>query len=119
MAIMGLRERILSGEEVWLCLACYTCDERCPQDVKPSELIEALKHMAVKDGHIHPVFKKEMDLIANNGRLYEITDFENEEREMLGLPPVSPVHIEEIRKIVKRTGLDKLAGIDWKEESTA
>jgi heterodisulfide reductase subunit C len=119
MAVLGLRERILSGEDLWLCLDCYTCDERCPQDVKPSELIGALKRIAVRAGRIHPVFRKEMDLIANDGRLYEITDFENDEREMLGLPPVPPVYVKEVKKIVKRTGLDKLAGIDWKEEPKA
>jgi len=107
MVILGLKERVLKSDFVWLCSTCYACQERCPQGVKIFEIMTLLKNMAVKEGYIHPSFKKQAELVRDLGRLYEIDDFDNKKRERLGLPPVKKV-IEEVGEIFERTGATKL-----------
>nr|MDO8045788.1 4Fe-4S dicluster domain-containing protein [Candidatus Baldrarchaeota archaeon] len=110
MALLGL-ESVIRSREIWLCAECYMCYERCPQDVKPTEVLIMLKNIAAEEGYIYPALKKLVNLVINNGRIYEITDFENEIRADLGLPPVPEVNVDEIRKIAETTGLDKRIGI--------
>jgi heterodisulfide reductase subunit C len=33
MAMLGLKERVLQSDTLWLCAACFTCTDRCPQDI--------------------------------------------------------------------------------------
>ena len=115
LAVLGLKERLFSGDTLWLCAGCYTCYERCPQDVKPTDVIVALRTLAVKEGYIHPSFRVLIDSMEKNGYIYEITDFENEIRADLGLPVAPKVNLDEVRKIMKKTGLDKLTGITMEE----
>lgn len=107
MVVLGMRERVLKSDFVWLCSTCYACQERCPQGLKIFEIMTLLKNIAVKEGYIHPSFKKQAELVRDFGRLYEIEDFDNKKRERLGLPPVKKV-IEEVRKIFEFTGANKL-----------
>jgi len=105
----------MSGDTLWLCSGCYTCYERCPQDVKLTDVIAALRTLAVKEGYIYPSFKVLIDSIGKNGYIYEITDFENEIRADMGLPAAPKVNLDEVKKIMKETGLDKLTGITLEE----
>lgn len=86
MAILGLREPVLSSDFIWLCSTCYACLERCPQDVRITELMHAIKNIAVRTGHIHPSFQQQFEMLAQHGRLYDITSLENERRAEQGLP---------------------------------
>ncbi|MEM3585841.1 MAG: hypothetical protein QXO71_00845, partial [Candidatus Jordarchaeaceae archaeon] len=105
-----------SGDLLWLCVGCYTCLERCPQNVKLAEIISSLKGLAVREGLTHPAFRKVIEELAEHGYIYEITDFINEERDILGLPPAPKVNVGEVRKIMRRAGLDKLIGIELRED---
>lgn len=86
MALLGMKERILKSDFIWLCSTCYACTERCPQDVKFTNIVNAIKNIAVKEGYTHPVFTAQVNLLAKHGRLYEIDEFDNRRREKLGLP---------------------------------
>ncbi|MHA1832116.1 MAG: hypothetical protein ACTSWR_11340, partial [Candidatus Helarchaeota archaeon] len=46
--------------------------------------------------------------IYENGRAIEVTDFQEEEREDLGLPEVSPFDKNAIKKIFNKIGIMKL-----------
>lgn len=107
MAILGLKDRVLKEDFVWYCAACYTCSERCPQDVRIPDLMSAIRNIAVSEGYIHPAYKEQGRLIGEMGRLYEVTDFENEKREKSGLPKVKKKN-EEIDKIYTKTGIKKV-----------
>jgi heterodisulfide reductase subunit C2 len=47
----GMREEVLKSPHIWLCLMCYRCYARCPQQVNFTDVMRALRHMAVRDGY--------------------------------------------------------------------
>jgi heterodisulfide reductase subunit C len=108
MVVLGMKERVLSSEFIWLCSACYTCQERCPQDVKISDVMNALKNLAVKEGQIHSSFAKRVELVGTQGRLFPISDFDNTKRKEMGLPQIPPKN-EEVQELFKLSRLSKLA----------
>lgn len=107
MAVLGLREAVLASDFIWLCSTCYACYERCPQDVRITELMHAIKNIAVREGYIHPSFQMQVELLRHHGRLYEITNYENERRAEQGLPAITE-QAEEFAAILAATGLDTL-----------
>ena len=104
MALLGMKKEVLSSQFIWLCSSCYTCFERCPQDVKIPELMNAIKNIAVREGYLPSAMKIQLDLLSSFGRLLEVTDFENEKRKESNLPPVQG-KTEDIKKIFKKIGL--------------
>ena len=108
MALLGMRERVLRSEFIWLCSACYTCDERCPQDVRIADVMTVLKNIAAKDGYIPNAYALQVRLLGEQGRLYEIDEFDNRRRERLGLPALRN-DSDEIMEILRMTGLNELA----------
>ena len=104
MALLGMKKEVLSSQFIWLCSSCYTCYERCPQDVRIPELMNAIKNIAAREGYLPPAMKIQLDLLSSFGRLLEITDFENEKRKESNLPPVQG-KTEDVKKILKKIGL--------------
>ncbi len=47
---LGARDEALRSKAIWLCASCKTCRERCPNDVDPAQVMDALKIMAVAAG---------------------------------------------------------------------
>jgi heterodisulfide reductase subunit C2 len=105
LAIYGQKNRLLEGDLVWLCAGCYTCYERCPQKVHVSEIISALRQLALKEGRIHPTIKSILMTIPKFGYIAEIGEFENEMRSDDGLPPAPTPATEEIKAIMRKTGI--------------
>ncbi|MEM2896614.1 MAG: 4Fe-4S dicluster domain-containing protein [Candidatus Bathyarchaeia archaeon] len=95
---LGMRRTVLTSDFIWLCSLCHLCHERCPQGVYVPEIMNTLRNLAVKEGYIHPAFKKLLLIIKEHGRIYEIDDLVNSEREALGLPSLNK-ETNEIRKI--------------------
>jgi heterodisulfide reductase subunit C len=63
MIMLGMRDRVLDSDFIWLCALCSTCSFICPQDVKFSEVMEVLRDMALKEGHVDASFLKQMESI--------------------------------------------------------
>ncbi|MCL7451932.1 MAG: 4Fe-4S dicluster domain-containing protein [Anaerolineae bacterium] len=104
MALLGMRQEVLASEFVWLCSTCYTCYERCPQDVHIPDLMNAIRNIAVREGHVPPAFRQQAELLRDHGRLYEITNYENQRRQEAGLPPIQE-RGDEVRRILVRSGV--------------
>ena len=100
MAMLGMRDEVLSNEFIWLCSNCYTCYERCPKNVRITEVMNAIKNIAVREGYAHPSMKKLVELIREVGRAYKIGELERKKRSQLNLPELKPEE-EEIEKIFK------------------
>ncbi len=108
MVILGMKERVLNADFIWMCSTCYSCEERCPQDVRLTDVMNAIKNLAVREGHIHPAYSAQVDLIRGSGRLYEIDDFDNKKREKAGLPKLQP-KVDEVAKLIDLAGVGKKA----------
>src|SRR5512141_3515689 len=46
----GLREEALSSNTFWLCVSCYHCVVRCPQNIHITDVMYSLKGLAVEEG---------------------------------------------------------------------
>ncbi len=71
MVLLGMRKEVLSSNFPWLCTQCYTCQAHCPQNVNFSDVMKALRSMAVKEGYAHPSFAdqiKEVDTFSQKLR---------------------------------------------------
>ncbi|TEU08898.1 4Fe-4S dicluster domain-containing protein [Candidatus Bathyarchaeota archaeon] len=98
LAKLGLKDQVLNNEFIWLCSMCFVCLERCPQDVRPPEVMTVLRNMAAKEGLAPPNLMKLVQILAEKGRIYEIDDFIEDERDDRELPPVE-AEPETIKKI--------------------
>jgi heterodisulfide reductase subunit C len=107
MAILGMRDRVLKSDFIWLCSTCYTCEERCPQNVCVTEVINAIKNIAAREGHLSPAFKTQAELVAKSGRLYEMEEFDNKKRQKAGLPELK-TSFEEVKTLCEKSGLNKI-----------
>lgn len=47
LAGLGLLTQLISGEDIWRCTQCLACVDLCPQEVKPAQLVVALRNVAV------------------------------------------------------------------------
>ncbi len=88
MALLGMRKEVLESDFIWLCSSCYGCHEVCPQNVRFTEVMFAIKNLAAAEACVPPGLLGQRALLREHGRLYEVTEFENEKREKLGLPPI-------------------------------
>ena len=49
MVLLGMRNEVLNSDVIWLCANCYTCFERCPQNVQFTTISHAIKNIAIKE----------------------------------------------------------------------
>jgi len=89
MALLGMRKEVLESDFIWLCSSCYGCHEVCPQNVKFTEVMFAIKNMAVAEACVPASLTGQRGLLRQRGRLYEVSEFENEKRQKMGLPPIT------------------------------
>ncbi len=72
------RERLFSDDSLWLCLTCETCSARCPNDVDPARVIDALRELAAAEGaghaprNIRAFHESFLEQIRTTGRLSEV-----------------------------------------------
>ncbi len=52
--LLGMREEVLSSPLIWLCLVCYRCYVRCPQEVNFTDIMRVLRYLAVKEKRVSP-----------------------------------------------------------------
>lgn len=101
MAQLGLKDRILKSDTLWLCAACFTCTDRCPQDVEVASVIRVLRNLAAESGCVPQVFKDQACCIMASGYAYRIPELRVKKRETLGLPPLPKGNPESVRKTLK------------------
>ena len=101
-AMLGMEEDLIGRDSsIWLCTNCYSCYERCPQDVRPIEVIIALKNMAVTRGTAPDALAKLSDNIGKNGISVMVTSAVNRMRRELGLPEMKKIPLDELKEIIE------------------
>jgi len=58
---LGLREEVLSSTEIWQCSACDACYPRCPKGIHISEVMKAIRTIAIREGYERPGVIAEVD----------------------------------------------------------
>jgi heterodisulfide reductase subunit C len=107
MALLGMRKELLASDFLWLCSTCYSCHERCPQDVRITGLVEAIQSIAIKEGLVHESIKAGLDLLEKHGRMLEIDEFDNKVRAKFDLPQITE-KADETKAILEKTKIKKL-----------
>ena len=107
MILLGLRDEVLKSDFIWLCSGCYSCYELCPRDVKITNLMIAVRNIAVREGYIPMPMRKGVEFLEKFGRLLEVSEFENIVRLKKGIPELNPT-IPEVKKVLKKTGIKKV-----------
>jgi heterodisulfide reductase subunit C len=46
----GFRQEVLASVTTWLCASCYSCSVECPQEIKITDIMYALKRLAIQEG---------------------------------------------------------------------
>ncbi len=108
LALLGLKQDVISGDAIWLCASCYQCQERCPQKVEIADVIYALRNMAIREGNIPNIYAEFAAGITSEGRIVPISKFLEKKRGDYGLPPLKPAGVEAAKKILSATGFDKI-----------
>ena len=73
----GMRDEVLHSNTPWMCVSCYHCVARCPQEVHIADVMYTLKSMAIK-AHLYkdntaPDFSQTfVDNIEAFGRSFEL-----------------------------------------------
>ncbi len=107
MVVLGLKDQLINSREIWFCTTCFTCSERCPQEVDPSNIIFSLKNMAAKQGKIPKGLRDIGKSLIETGRAIKISTAREKERMKLGLPRIPQVDVEKNRKILEETNFVK------------
>lgn len=111
MVALGLKDQLLKSDEIWYCSTCYTCTDRCPRHVKPTDVIIALRNMATRQHIVPKNFLQTAGFIYQTGHGVPNNDANRQLRVKLGLkadPPTThsyPEYIPGIQKILEATGL--------------
>ncbi len=99
--LYGMKEEVVGeNSPIWQCSNCFTCFDRCPQDVKPIEVIIALKNLMAREGHIPRGVDKVVDGLLNTGRSAMVTSATHRRRAELGLPELPAVDVTELEKLL-------------------
>ncbi len=100
--LYGLGSELMRQDSVlWLCVNCYNCHERCPQQVKPVEVIISMKNMLADRGIYPDAVSKVIKTFETTGRTVPYSPAIDKQRARYGLPPLSPVPMEEISKLLE------------------
>lgn len=108
MASLGLKDNVLKSNSLWLCTACFTCTDRCPQGLEVASIIRVIRNMAAEQGIIPQVFKELGSNILETGLAYKIPDLRLKKREEQKLPPLSPSDTKAVDKLLELAGFPNL-----------
>jgi heterodisulfide reductase subunit C len=104
--VLGLEDEALTDPDLWLCTTCYSCTDRCPRDIAPTDTIMAMRNLAYQRGIVPVNFLKTVQAIYQSGHGVPNNDVNRAVRVRLGLakdPPTThsyPEFLPGIRQIL-------------------
>ncbi|UCE28527.1 MAG: 4Fe-4S dicluster domain-containing protein [Candidatus Bathyarchaeota archaeon] len=107
MTQLGLKDRLLSNDVIWLCSTCFTCIDHCPQGVGIASIVRALRNLTVKRGHMPAGYKEQVSNILKTGYAYVISDMRLRKRKEKGLPALPKTNLKSVAKLFNATGFSK------------
>ncbi|MBS7615243.1 4Fe-4S dicluster domain-containing protein [Candidatus Bathyarchaeota archaeon] len=102
---LGLKNRLIGNEALWLCTTCHTCIDHCPQGVEVSSIIRALRNISMKNlGTMPSIYKIFASNILKCGYVYLMPESRMKKRQEQGLPPLPKPNLNDIEKLFQATG---------------
>lgn len=75
--LLGLKEEVLASEEIWFCARCQQCTANCHKNIRPGDIITAVRTLALREGYRQTAGAKHtlafLQDIASHGELNEAT----------------------------------------------
>ncbi|UUX91560.1 CoB--CoM heterodisulfide reductase subunit C [Methanoplanus endosymbiosus] len=122
-AVLGLEEEALKDPDLWLCTTCYSCTDRCPRGIAPTDVIMGMRNIAFQKYGIAPRnFLKSIQVMYQFGHVVPNNDVNRAARVKLGLdaePPTVhsyPEFMDGIRKILDHYKMKETADRILSEE---
>lgn len=101
-AILGFEDELIGpASDIWNCTNCYTCSERCPQDVRPVDVIIALKNLCTMRGLAPAQVPQIASTVLEAGMTTKVTPLAEKRRHEYGLSPIADIPVEELKKLLK------------------
>lgn len=116
--LLGLKDEVLSSDQIWLCAACFTCEERCVQQVNFTDVVTVLRNLASREGNAAPGYIKMAEMVMENGRVSARTGLVDKMRDKLGLPPLQDPDINQLKGIMQKAGLTDVIAANKKEDGS-
>ena len=103
--LYGLGDELMVEDSIlWECTNCYNCHERCPQEVKPVEVIVSMKNMLADRGIFPGGVSRVISTFEETGRTVPLNPAIDKQRAKYGLPPLPPIPMDEIRILFEPDG---------------
>jgi quinone-modifying oxidoreductase, subunit QmoC len=73
----GMRDEVMESNTPWMCVSCYYCTVRCPQEIHITDVMYTLKNMALTSGKMKEKTASDFSrtfirYVENYGRSFEI-----------------------------------------------
>ena len=101
----GMREDVMKSNTPWMCVACYYCTVRCPQDIHITDVMYTLKNMSLetkqnRNTTASDFSKTFIGLVETYGRSFEIglAGVQNVRHFITRLPGMTPMAIGMLTK---------------------
>ncbi len=88
MVILGLEEELLADDTPWACVSCSKCEEMCPMNVMPFEMILSIRQWQCRNDET--LIPPSIVEIYKRGYTQAV-GVNTELRESLGLPPLPTI----------------------------
>jgi heterodisulfide reductase subunit B/heterodisulfide reductase subunit C len=95
--LSGNLEGVIEEAELWKCLECYTCYERCHSRLGMAEVFRKLKELALGEERVPAAVTSAYDMFVQTGSLGEPRE---SVRAKLGLDPLPERGGEELRRVL-------------------
>lgn len=66
-ALLGERFNPIERTEIWECTTCGTCAKRCPKQIRPVDVILALRSDVIEGGRVRPTIRDAMESTFMHG----------------------------------------------------
>ncbi|MEJ2717312.1 MAG: 4Fe-4S dicluster domain-containing protein [Deltaproteobacteria bacterium] len=109
MIVRDELEELVGSEAIWLCSACFTCLDRCPQKIEVTELITHVKNVAARLGNVPEGELKKARIIVKEGWAGLPVGRTLKQRAALHLPELDQdeelADLKELMKAMKQEGV--------------
>ncbi len=107
---LGLSEVLIDDESPWMCVTCTACEERCPRDARPFEMVLAIRRWQCYEDETY--IPQVLAEIYERGHTQNVVNPMRDELELPGIRTVATENemLEKFREMLRETEVVKKHG---------